>query len=84
MTGGTVVFYLVEGPDDALVFPYATVVNNTTGDPAYVPALASSVGVTVAGASRGTFRLPPVPEVERTPLRPTRETLERPRRVTAR
>jgi len=79
--GGSAVFYLVDGPDDALVFPYATVVNNTTGDPSYVPALVSGVGVTVAELRRGAFRLPERPAVEGAPLRPSRETLVRPRRV---
>ncbi len=81
VTGGTAVFYLVDGPADSLVFPYATVVNNTTGDPSYVPALRSEVGVTVAGAPRGTLRLPPVPEAEGRPLRPSPEVLRRPRRA---
>ncbi len=81
VTGGSVVFYLVDGPDDALVFPYATVVNNVTGDPSYVPAYVSSVGVSVAGVTRGSLHLPPLPEVEGTPVRPSRETIVRPRRV---
>jgi hypothetical protein len=46
--GGSLVFYLVEGPDDAQVFPYASVVDQTTGDPSYQGAIASTVGVTAA------------------------------------
>ena len=46
--GGSLVFYLVDGPDDAQVFPYASVVDQTTGDPSYQGAIASTVGVTTA------------------------------------
>ncbi len=49
VTGASLVFYLVDGPNDALVFPYASVVNQRTGDPSWVPAIASSVGASVAG-----------------------------------
>ncbi len=57
ITGGSVVFYIVSGPDDALVFPYASVVNEDTGDPSFIPALPSVVGASVdkekpAAASR--------------------------------
>jgi len=45
VTGGSLVFYLVDGPDDARVFPYASVVDQTTGDPSYQAALASVIGV---------------------------------------
>jgi len=41
--GGTVVFYLVDGPDNALVFPYASVVNQETGDPTFMEARAVPV-----------------------------------------
>lgn len=43
--GGSLVFYLVDGPNDAFVYPYASVVNNMTGDPSYFFARYSSVGV---------------------------------------
>lgn len=43
--GGSLVFYLVDGPDDARVFPYASVVDQTTGDPSYQAAIASTAGV---------------------------------------
>jgi hypothetical protein len=49
--GGSLVFYLVDGPDDARVFPYASVVDQTTGDPSYQGAVASTVGV---AAGKGT------------------------------
>jgi len=46
--GGSLVFYLQSGPDNALVFPYATVINQQTGDPSYISAEASEVGDGVA------------------------------------
>ena len=45
VTGGSLVFYLIDGPNDAFVYPYASVVNNITGDPSYFFARYSSVGV---------------------------------------
>lgn len=50
--GGTVVAYLYDGANDAIVYPYASVVNNATGDPAYVEAQHSAVelAAAVAGA----------------------------------
>ncbi len=47
ITGGSVVFYISSGPDDALVFPYASVVNQDTGDPSFIPALPSVVGIDI-------------------------------------
>jgi len=46
--GGSLVFYLQSGPDETLVFPYATVINQATGDPSYYFAESSPVGVSVA------------------------------------
>ena len=46
--GGSFVFYLESGPDEALVFPYATVINQQTGDASYFFASSSTVGVPVA------------------------------------
>jgi hypothetical protein len=62
VTGGSLVFYLVEGPDDAVVYPYASVVDQDTGDPTFVPVRWSTVGVTAkrGGASR-IDRETPVP-----------------------
>ncbi len=51
LEGGSLVFYLDSGPDTALVFPYATIINQKTGDPSYVFAEASRVGVSVAKKS---------------------------------
>ena len=62
--GGSLVFYLDDGPDGALIFPYATVINQETGDASYVSAIASPVGL--SGAKSATVRSvrPPVPGVE--------------------
>ena len=46
--GGSLVFYLESGPGDALVFPYATVINQQTGDASYLFAASSAVGASVA------------------------------------
>jgi hypothetical protein len=55
VVGGSLVYYLVDGPDDARIFGYASVVDQTTGDPSYQPAVASVIGVsqpmTVEGAA---------------------------------
>ncbi len=66
--GGSLVFYLVDGPADALVFPYASVVNQATGDPTYLAAEPSEVGVTVAGAARVPAGERPTPEGTRRAL----------------
>ncbi|NOZ79996.1 MAG: hypothetical protein GXP48_12625 [Acidobacteria bacterium] len=60
---GTVVFSLVDGPDDSLVFPYATVVNQLTGDPTYLPTRVSAVGVTIAAIHRAHAGPRPVPMI---------------------
>lgn len=49
--GGALVFYIIEGPADALVFPYASVVNQSTGDPTFLAAEPSRVGVSVTSTS---------------------------------
>jgi hypothetical protein len=58
--GGSLVFYVVEGPDTALVFPYASVVDQRTGDPSFFAALPSVVGVSV-GKWQLADGLPQVP-----------------------
>lgn len=45
VTGGTAAVYLVSGPDDSVVYPYASVVNWESGDPVYVEAQLSPVGI---------------------------------------
>jgi hypothetical protein len=58
--GGSLVFYLDAGPDDPLVFPYATIINQETGDASFVLGEASTVGVSVDKRSMAPSR-PPVP-----------------------
>ena len=59
--GGSLVFYLESGPDDAVVFPYATVINQSTGDPSYLFAAPSVVGVSVAKSTTLRRARPQVP-----------------------
>lgn len=59
--GGSLVFYLDQGPTDSLVFPYATVINQETGDASYFFAEASTVGVSVAKGSRTSGQRPANP-----------------------
>ena len=59
--GGTLVFYLESGPGDALVFPYATVVNQRTGDASYLFAMPSVVGASVAKSFESADLRPHVP-----------------------
>ena len=63
--GGSLVFYLDAGPDEALVFPYATVINQATGDASYFFAEASTVGVS-ASKGRVAAGRPPVPRAGET------------------
>lgn len=76
-SGGSLVFYLVEGPDDALVFPYATVINQETGDGSYVFAEASAVGNSVAKRAAAAGRRPEVPAVGSRIELPRRELLHK-------
>lgn len=55
--GGSVVFWLEDGPEDPLFFGYVSVVDETTGDASYQLAQPSSVGFATAKAAvRGTGR----------------------------
>lgn len=63
VTGGTLVFYLESGPADSLIFPYATVINQETGDASFFFAEASTVGASVAKESRQTAGRPAPPPV---------------------
>lgn len=59
--GGALVFYLEAGPEnDALVFPYATVINQETGDASFLYGSSSVIGVSVAKKA-GIRRLRPAP-----------------------
>jgi hypothetical protein len=51
LTGGTVAVYVLSGPGDAMVYPYATVVNNATGDATTVEAQITPVGLSAQAAS---------------------------------
>ncbi len=44
LEGGSLVFWLEDGPDDALVFGYSSVVDETTGDASFQLAQPSTVG----------------------------------------
>ena len=59
--GGTVVFYVDSGPSDTLIFPYATPINQDTGDPSYQFAEPSAVGVSVAKKALQRVGRPRVP-----------------------
>ncbi len=51
VTGGTLAAYVVAGPSDTMVYPYATVVNWTTGDATTVEAQITSVGLSAQSLS---------------------------------
>lgn len=55
VVGGTAVMFIVSGPAEAVLYPYASVVNWSTGDPVYVEAQLTPVGLTAqaAGARAG-------------------------------
>ena len=74
-SGGSLVFYLIEGPDDSLVFPYATVINQETGDGSYVFAEASAVGNSVAKRAHAVVQRPAPPLVGSSVELPRRELL---------
>jgi hypothetical protein len=61
--GGSLVFYLEAGPGDAVVFPYATVINQETGDASYVAAASSVVGASVAKTAHVSSSRPRYPSV---------------------
>lgn len=62
VTGGSVVFYLKSGPRDAMLFPYASVVHRRTGDPVYIEAHMTTVGVSAqALAARAMAAKPQLP-----------------------
>lgn len=62
VAGGSLVFYLVSGPDDALVFPYASVVSQASGDPSFVTVEPSPVGVSVDKAAAHRVGRRPLPD----------------------
>ncbi|MCD4750038.1 MAG: hypothetical protein K8R59_11755 [Thermoanaerobaculales bacterium] len=52
VTGGTLVFYVIDGPADAFVYPYASIVDQDTGDPSYFFAKYSGVGASAKSGQR--------------------------------
>lgn len=58
VVGGTAVFYIVDGPSDAFVYPYVSVVNQATGDPSYFFARYSGVGAAAKNRSRSSVAFP--------------------------
>lgn len=64
VVGGSLVFYLVDGPGDARVFGYASVVDQTTGDPSYQAAVASVIGVSQPKTVDGRAARPPHPALQ--------------------
>jgi hypothetical protein len=56
--GGTAAVYVVAGPGDAMVYPYASVVNNVYGDAVTVEAQITPVGLTAQSASPVRRRAP--------------------------
>jgi len=68
LKGGTAAVYIVDGPDDAAVYPYATVRSAITGDPTTIEAQISTVGLSAQAASlrpnvlRGRPAAIPVPD----------------------
>ncbi|HVN74796.1 MAG TPA: hypothetical protein VMT19_00665 [Thermoanaerobaculaceae bacterium] len=61
ISGGTLAAYIVGGPSDAMVYPYATVVNWATGDATTVEAQISPVGFTTQSMSVRRAALRAVP-----------------------
>ena len=72
--GGTLVFYLESVPDEALVFPYATVINQQTGDASYLFGSSSVVGVSVAKDFLPLSGRPAPPEVSTRVVVPVRRS----------
>ena len=71
--GGALVFYLESGPDEALVFPYATVINQQTGDASYLVAMPSVVGATVAKGYAQSQERPEFPAASTRVVMPVRD-----------
>jgi len=51
LKGGTAAVYIVDGPNDSAVYPYATVRSTITGDPTTIEAQISTVGLSAQAAS---------------------------------
>jgi len=72
--GGSLVFYLESGPGDALVFPYATVINQQTGDASYFFASSSVVGASVAKTFKPLSDRPGAPAASTRVVAPVRRS----------
>lgn len=70
--GGSLVFYLESGTDGAAVFPYATVINQQTGDASYFFASSSVVGASVAKIFKGRGGRPETPVASTRVVAPVR------------
>ena len=64
LEGGSVVFWIHDGPDDALVFGYISVVDQFTGDASFQMAQPSSVGFATAKAGERPAGRRPGPGVD--------------------
>lgn len=62
--GGSLVFWLEDGPDDPLVYGYVSVVDEVTGDASFQLAQPSTVGFAAAKSSMPGNRRRSVPEVK--------------------
>jgi len=76
-SGGTLVYYLIDGPPDSFVYPYASVVDQDTGDPSYFFARYSGVGAAKGARMISRREGPPRSrtlrfEGKRTTIRPPR------------
>ena len=72
--GGALVFYLEDGPGDALVFPYATVINQRTGDASFLAAEPSRVGVSVTKVHPTRGERPSAPHASKRDVLTVRQT----------
>lgn len=62
--GGSLVFWLEDGPEDALIFGYSSVVDETTGDASFQMAQPSTVGFTSNKAGERSGQRRPGPAVD--------------------
>ena len=77
--GGSVVFWVEDGPDDALVYGYVSVVDQVTGDASFQLAQPSTVGFAAAkaGVRKGSRRPSPVVDAIRGPRAVTDRAFDR-------
>jgi len=68
VTGGTAAVYVVDGPDESVVYPYASVVNWATGDGVDIEAHLTTVGLPAQGVAVSAARAAPRPRPGATPV----------------